>query len=212
MRKILLTAALLALTSGAAAHACGGPTPETLKLMNAVIGTSPADPKAFDQAFLKGIFVENDFLKNPQTKEVLAKLAATAPRAEQLAAAGELERRKAYGCLLTGLGSPALDLRIRCVRGLANAVDPSSNPVAVRMLINAAIPAAVYKSGSEDATLHGLYQHALAESLNKLTGSDVRLKPGQDPEGLKAGITVWQEALVRIQKAAEEAADARARQ
>jgi len=83
MRKILLTAALLALTTAAEARACGGPTPETLKLMNAVIGTSPADPKAFDQAFLKGIFVENDFLKNPQTKEVLAKLAATAPRAEQ---------------------------------------------------------------------------------------------------------------------------------
>src|SRR4051812_31074944 len=112
MRKIILTAALLALTTGTAARACGGPTPETLKLMNAGIGTSPADSQSFDRLYLKGLFVENDLLKNPQTKELLAKLSAAAPRAEQLAAAAELERRKAYGCLLTGLGSPAVDVRI----------------------------------------------------------------------------------------------------
>jgi hypothetical protein len=202
MRKIILTAALLALTTAAAARACGGPTPETLKLMKAVLGNSTAETASFDQTFLKGIFVENDLLKNPQTKELLAKLAATAPRAEQLAAAGELERRKAYGCLLTGLGSPSVDVKIRCARGLANVVDPTSNPIPVRMLTNEAVSAAVFKSGSEDATLHALYQHALAESLNKLTHSDVRLKPGQDPEGLKAGIAMWQDALTRIQEAA----------
>jgi hypothetical protein len=202
MRKILLTAAILALTAGTAARACGGPTPETLKLMKDVIGSSPADPEASERFYMKGLFVENDLLKNPQTKELLAKLSAAAPRAEQLAAAAELERRKAYGCLLMGLGSPAVDLRIRCARALANAVDPSRNPIPVRMLITTATSAAVFQSGSENAALHALYQHALAESLNKLTQSNVRLKPGQDPEGLKAGVAIWQDALTRIQEAA----------
>jgi hypothetical protein len=56
---------------------------------------------------------------------------------------------------------------------------------------------AVAESGSENATIHGVLQHALADLLNAMTGEDVRLARGQDPEGLRAAIAIWRGARKR---------------
>jgi hypothetical protein len=202
MRKtMLITSALIFLVVGTL-RACGGPTPATIKLINGILGPSSAattHPLLLRVPYLAGFWTEME-TRTPETRSALEKLDISRPSAEQLGGVAELERRKAVGCLLVGLSSANPDVRIRAARALALAADAPLNPAAVRLMLDHARQAAVFEAGSENATLHGVYQHALAESLNKLTHSSVRLKPGQDPEGLKAGIVVWLEGLDRLQE------------
>src|SRR5262249_24884864 len=61
------------------------------------------------------------------------------------------------------------------------------DPRAVPVLVGAARDAAFFMGGSENATIHGIYQHTLSQALARLTGLEGGLKDrGQDPEGLRA--------------------------
>jgi hypothetical protein len=57
---------------------------------------------------------------------------------------------------------------------------------------------AVVEGGSENATLHGIIQHEIVNTLNALTGEKVSLRnPSQDPDGLKKGILIWARAYLK---------------
>ncbi len=108
----------------------------------------------------------------------------------------ELIRVKAVWCISTGLCHRNKDVQIRCARALGDlkGIRPA------RFLLTVAHANAVYVEGSESASLHGILQHALTKALNRILGTSVHLKEGQDPEGLEAGIKVWSAALANKEK------------
>ena len=55
---------------------------------------------------------------------------------------------------------------------------------------------AVDEDGSENATIHGIIHQTTARTLSTLTGVHVKLKDGQDPEGLKKAVARWRKWLV----------------
>jgi hypothetical protein len=79
------------------------------------------------------------------------------------------------------------DVGIRALRALAELDDLRVVP----LLIDAANRVADYVRGSEEATIHGIFQHTIADCLNRLTDSAVALEHPQDPEALRRGIAVW---------------------
>ncbi len=103
----------------------------------------------------------------------------------------ELRSMHAAWCLATGLAHPNIDVRIRCAKALGEVGEPALIPT----LLEAARRNADLVPGSEGATLHGVYQHALAGALSKLTRTKVRLRDGQDPEGMRKGIAAWEKWL-----------------
>ncbi|MBM4039992.1 MAG: hypothetical protein FJ290_15925, partial [Planctomycetes bacterium] len=102
-----------------------------------------------------------------------------------------LRSMNASWCLATGLAHPHVDVRIKSAQALGQRGDPA----VIGPLLEAARRNAELVGGSENATLHGIYQHALADALNHLTGSQVKLREGQDPEGLRKGIEAWEKWL-----------------
>jgi hypothetical protein len=54
---------------------------------------------------------------------------------------------------------------------------------------------AVWESGSENATIHGIIHESTAATLSALTGVRLVLE-GQDPVGLKKGLRKWRRWLV----------------
>jgi hypothetical protein len=66
----------------------------------------------------------------------------------------------------------------------ANALGRLGDPRAVPVLAGAARRAAHHVSGSEEATIHSIFQRAIARALARLTGLELGMQPGQDPEGL----------------------------
>lgn len=106
------------------------------------------------------------------------------------AAIDNLANQRAIWCLATGLAHPSVDVRIRCAKALGSPHHMNHFPVVP--LLEAARRNAFLLGGGENATIHAIYQHALADALNAHTWRNVKLKPGQDPEGLKAGIAAWE--------------------
>ena len=102
-------------------------------------------------------------------------------------AVATLRSERAAFSLAAGVCHDSDDVKIKSARALAELADPG--PLA--FLLEVADRFAVFESGSENATLHGVLQHALAAALNGMTAEHVKLGDGQDPTGLRAGIDVW---------------------
>jgi len=197
-RVIFTLIAVLGIASFAPpASAAGGPGPETMTLVNAVTGNIPwADfPKRPRMSVQLLLAVDVELQKDARVEAAYVQLAATQDNRAWFPAIEALERAKASACLTTGLWHPHPDVKIRSAQALGRLRDLRSG----QCLIQVARSFAVYESGSENATLHGLFQHALADALNRIAGTAVKLKKGQDPKGLQAGLQTWIEALAQRQ-------------
>jgi hypothetical protein len=148
--------------------------------------------------------VHGELQKAPRLKDAYARLAANRDNRDWFPALDELEEAKAVACLATALWHPHIDVKIRSARALGRLRDTRSGEYLLQM----ARSFAVLVGGSEDATLHGIFQHALANALNRIAGTAVRLKEGQDAEGLLAGLPVWNEALAQRREALGESSGA----
>jgi hypothetical protein len=180
------------LTSLGGAQACGIPL-ETEKLIQAVV-TSPSGrsfPERPSLPLAVKMGVARELTANAKLKSAYEKLDAKKSNREWFEGIRELAEAKAVWCLATALCHPHDDVQIRSAQALARLGDPKP----ARFMLTVAKAFAVWESGSENATLHGIFQHELANALNKLTNTSVTLGDGQDPEGLNAGLAIWQQAL-----------------
>ena len=106
------------------------------------------------------------------------------------AAVEELKQERAVWSLAALLDHPSEDVGIVSARALTELGDRR----AVGPLLAKARRLAVYKGESETTTIHAIFQHVVANALNRVTGAGVRLHDGQDPSGLLAGIEIWSAA------------------
>jgi hypothetical protein len=98
----------------------------------------------------------------------------------------ELEKQKAVSSLLSCLCHSSDDVQIHALRGLKRLQDKRAVP----FLLIYAEYMAVFESGSENATIHGIIHESIAEPLSSLTGISITIR-GQDPDGLKNGVRRW---------------------
>lgn len=139
--------------------------------------------------------VEKELAGSAERKASYGKLGAARRNVEWFEGIEELTKHGAVWCLATGLCHPHVDAQIYSARALGKLKDLRAAP----FLLTVAEANNLLVSGSENATLHGILQHALADALNATLGTDVRLDPGQDPRGLTAGLPVWRKALEQRQ-------------
>lgn len=195
MRKVFLAAVLasgLAMIAGAADSS--KVTPAIESMVHAVVTRpgpgkdEPTRPPVSDR--VKAGIAE-ELWNHPTLQASYQSLAANLGNHEWFRSVEELEEAGAVWCLASGLCHPSDDVQIKC----AEALTRLANPAPARWVLEVADAFAVPKPGSENATLHALFQHALADALNTLTGAKVKLRDGQDPEGLRAAIPKWKRAL-----------------
>jgi len=103
----------------------------------------------------------------------------------------ELRKAGAKWTIAAALGSDDVDVRIRAAHALGKLRDPA--PAAY--MVEIARANAHFVSGSEEATLHGIFMHAIADALGECTGTKIAIKAGQDPKGLEAAANAWQKKL-----------------
>lgn len=103
----------------------------------------------------------------------------------------ELRKAGAKWTLAAALGNGDVDVRINAARALGRLRDPA--PAAYMTEIARAN--AHFVSGSEEATLHGIFMHAIADALGECTGTRMTIKDGQDPPGLADATNVWKKKL-----------------
>lgn len=133
----------------------------------------------------RGIFQE--LTENRKLRESFYKLNANLSNNVWFEGIQELTAVNAVWCLAAGLCHSHDDVQILCARALGSLQDRRPVP----LLLRTVKAFAVHEEGSENATLRGVFQHALAEALNQILGTTVKLKDGQDPEGLKQGVEIW---------------------
>ncbi len=102
------------------------------------------------------------------------------------AAVDHLEQQRSVWCLQACLCHPHEDVQIRALRALGRLKDAR----AVSFLLIYAEYEAVFESGSENATMHGIIHREIAAALSAITGIEVTIG-GQDPNGIRAGIRKW---------------------
>jgi hypothetical protein len=93
----------------------------------------------------------------------------------------KLEEQKAMWALLSAVCHPHEDVQIHALRALQNA----GTDEAVPFLLEYAKAMAVFESGSENATIHGIIHKEIANTLQVITGLKFDIPDGQDPEALK---------------------------
>jgi hypothetical protein len=103
----------------------------------------------------------------------------------------ELRKAGAKWTLAAALGNGDVDVRIRAAIALKRLRDPAP----ASYMTEIARAAAVFVPGSEEATLQGMFMHAIADALAECTGTKIVIKSGQDPDGLKAAADIWQKKL-----------------
>ena len=138
-------------------------------------------------------------LKDERIKIALVSLGED-EQPDRLRAIADLRQAKAVSCLAGALTHNDIAVRIRSAKFLREFSD--SFPGHFLMIIVEMNSVAV--SGSENGRTHAIFQHALAETLNVLTGEHVSLATQkdskgisievQDPEGLRRGIWRWSAA------------------
>lgn len=145
--------------------------------------------------------VGNEIAASGEIRRAYEKLDAAGRRnVDWFAGVAGLEKEKAVWCLLSCLCHPHEDVQIHALRSLERLGDKRAVP----FLLLYADYMAVWESGSENATIHGIIHQSTAKTLSTLTGITVELN-GQDPEGLKRGIRKWQKWLVDHEEAAPAA-------
>ncbi len=135
--------------------------------------------------------VAEELAANAKTKASYEKLDPNKQNVMWFAGVQELAEAKAVWCLTSGLCHASDDVQVRCARALGELRD--RRPVSFMLVV--AETFAVWEEGSENATTHGVFQHALSDALNGILGTSVKLKDGQDPAGLKEAVKVWGAAV-----------------
>jgi hypothetical protein len=130
-------------------------------------------------------------LGQKETREAFQKLDAKRRNIEWFEGIEVLIEHKAVWALQACLAHPSEDVQIKALRGLGMLKDKSSVP----FLLIYAEYMTEFESGSENATIHGIVQETIAQTLFSITKIKVEIK-GQDPEGLKKGIKLWRKWLL----------------
>ena len=140
--------------------------------------------------------VESEIMGSPAIRKAYEKLDAKRRRnVEWFEGVKELEQQKAVWSLQSCLCHPSDDVQIHTLRSLQKLGDKRAVP----FLLLYGEHMAVWESGSENATLHGIIHESTAATLSAITGVKVVLD-GQDPEGLKKGLRKWRRWLVEQDK------------
>jgi len=134
--------------------------------------------------------VIGELIDLPTVKNAYIKLDAKKSNVEWFQGVSELEKLKAIWSLQSCLIHPSEDVQIHALRSLTKIGDKRAVP----FLLMYAEYMAVLEGGSENATIHGIIHESIANALSTLTGVKIKLD-GQDPEGLKRGITKWRKWL-----------------
>ena len=98
-----------------------------------------------------------------------------------------MEDKKAIFHLSAALSHHSDDVKIEAMKALSRV----GNKVVLEYLINVAQTYAVYKEGSESATIHVVYQREIINTLNKIAGVEVIYKQGEEIQALNRGQKLW---------------------
>jgi hypothetical protein len=147
----------------------------------------PQPPKPSVEV-LEGVTVE---LRNAGVHHLFEQLEPTQTNVDWFEAIDSLRKAGARWAIAVALGHPDIDARIHAARALGQMRDRAT----AFYMVEVARSAAVFVSGSESATLHGIWMHALADAISDCTGIRVTLGAGQDPSGLASATQVWTKKL-----------------
>jgi hypothetical protein len=134
--------------------------------------------------------IVSEITESKAIRRAYEKLDANRRNTEWYDGLAELEKQKALWSLLSCLRHPHDSVQLHALRSLKRLQDKRAVP----FLLSYAECRAVYVSGSENATVHGIIQETIAETLSSLTGISITIR-GQDPEGLMSGIGQWRRSL-----------------
>ena len=134
--------------------------------------------------------IAREISSSEAVRRAYEKLDARKRNVEWFDGVAELEKQRAVWSLLSCLCHPSDDVQINALRGLKRLQDKRAVP----FLLSYAESMAVYVSGSEQATVHGLIHESIAETMSSLTGIGITIR-GQNPEELINGVRLWREWL-----------------
>jgi hypothetical protein len=126
-------------------------------------------------------------VKMPEIKEVFMQLDSTHRNTDWFNAIRNMENKKAIFHLSATLSHHSDDVKIEAMKALYRV----GNKDILDYLINVAKTYAVYKEGSESATIHVIYQRQIINTLNKITGVEVIYKQGDEVQALIRGQKLW---------------------
>jgi hypothetical protein len=130
--------------------------------------------------------VVSEIASSPAVRAAFNQLNATRGNRDWAAGIEALEQQKAIWSLQAALCHPSEDVQVLALRALGRLNDKQSVP----FILLYADYMSVLVIGSESATVHGIIQHEIAESLSHITGVPIQID-GQDPEGLQKAIRRW---------------------
>jgi hypothetical protein len=151
--------------------------------------------------------VIGEMISSPAVKNAYIKLDAKKRNVEWFQGVSELVKLKAVWSLQSCLIHPSEDVQLQALKSLAQVGDKRAVP----FLLTYAEHMAVFEGGSENATIHGIIHESIANTLSTLTGIKITLH-GQDPEGLKQGITKWRKWLCENDVAPNKSMDVSGKQ
>jgi hypothetical protein len=130
--------------------------------------------------------IASEIAGSEAVRRAYEKLDANRRNVEWFEGVAELEKRKAVWSLLSCLCHPHEDVQFHALRSLKRLQDKRAVP----FLLVYAESKAVYVSGSEQATVHGVIHESIAETLSSLTGISITIR-GQNPKELMNGVRQW---------------------
>lgn len=130
--------------------------------------------------------IGNEINGRPALIEAIRQLDPARSNNDWFDAVAMLEREKAVWSLQACLCHPSEDVQIHALRSLQKLGDPTAVP----FILIYADYMAVFESGSENATIHGIIHMSIAATLSALTGISAKIER-QDPEALRKAIRQW---------------------
>ena len=137
-----------------------------------------------DQQYLNFYIEESEDADN---RRIFTELDQTHNNKQWLSAINKLRQKKATYHLLAATAHSFYDVKIAAVKALKELNDTSSIPY----LITVAQENAFDAQGSEEATLHKIFQQNIIETLNHLTKKNTIYKAGDETSALKKGVLIW---------------------
>jgi hypothetical protein len=126
--------------------------------------------------------VSRELAADPNVLKAYSGLDAKKGNLDWFASVSELERREAIWSVLSALCHPHSDVQVHALRSLTRLKRERALP----FLLKYAESMAVNIDGSESATIHGVIHQELGKAIAAITGLEVKLRAGQDPEAIKA--------------------------